>query len=298
VTTDETPRGAAALPPTGFAQQQAATLYRRASAARRRMGRPAGWSGLRILCYHRICTARDVLAVPPDLFRRQLEYALGTGARPARLADVVAAPVLPDTGRMFCVTFDDGYQDTLDRALPVLQALSMPATVFLATAITSGTAQLTWYREPPRMLDWKGVHELVADGLVDAGAHSRTHPALPRLDEASARAEISGSRAEIGDMLGRLPTTFAYPAGLYGPREARLCAEAGYSASLTVHGGISDGRSDRQALARTVVYGGEPLSTFAARFDGCFDAPSRMRTLVLARRSRGVAISGADVHSP
>jgi peptidoglycan/xylan/chitin deacetylase (PgdA/CDA1 family) len=295
--TDETPRGPAALPPAGFAQQQAAMLYRRATAARARLGRAPGWSGLRVLCYHRICRAHDVLAVPPELFRRQLEYALGTGARPVRLADVVEAPVLPDTGRVFCITFDDGYEDTLDEALPVLQALSIPATVFLATAITSGTAQLTWYRQPPRMLNWQGVHELVSDGLVDVGAHSRTHPALPRLDEQAARTEIMGSRAEIADMLGSAPSCFAYPAGLYGPREARLAAEAGYRAALTVHGGVSDGRSNRHALARTVVYGGEPLATFAARFDGHFDAPSRMRALVLARRSRGIAAGEADVHS-
>jgi peptidoglycan/xylan/chitin deacetylase (PgdA/CDA1 family) len=297
VTVDETPRGAAALRPAGLVQQHVAASYRRVGAARARLGRSPGWSGVRILCYHRVCRARDVLAVSPDLFKRQLEYALGTGARPVRLGDLVAAPALPDTGRAFCVTFDDGYEDTHGEALPVLQALSIPATVYLATAITTGTARLTWYRDPPRMLDWEGVLELTASGLVDVGAHSRTHPALPRLDEAEARTEIAGSRAEIAEALGRAPTTFAYPAGLYGRREVRLAAEAGYGASLTVNGGVNDAASDRQALARTVVYGGESLPTFAARFDGKFDAPSRVRALVLARRSRGSAISGTDVHS-
>jgi peptidoglycan/xylan/chitin deacetylase (PgdA/CDA1 family) len=147
------------------------------------------------------------------------------------------------------------------------------------------------------MLDWKGVRELTSSGLVDVGAHSRTHAALPRLDERVARTEIAGSRAEIAEMLGRIPATFAYPAGLYGPREGRLAAEAGYEASLTVNGGVNDAASDRHALARTVIYGGESLATFAARFDGRFDAPSRVRALVLAWRSRGSAMSGADVHS-
>ena len=34
-------------------------------------------------------------------------------------------------GRAFCVTFDDGYEDTLPAALPVLQDLQIPATVYL-----------------------------------------------------------------------------------------------------------------------------------------------------------------------
>jgi peptidoglycan/xylan/chitin deacetylase (PgdA/CDA1 family) len=249
-----------------------------------------GWSGVRILCYHRISAADDVLAVPPALFRRQLEYALGTGARAVHLADVLAQGGPLDEGRTFCVTFDDGYRDTLEEALPVLRALALPATVYLPTAVMEGSARITWYREPPPMLDWAGVRELVADGLVDAGAHSRTHPALPRLPYDAARAEIAGSRLDLVERLGRAPATFCYPAGLYGPRERELVIEAGYQGAVTVRAGVNGGNADRHALARTLIYGGEPLSAFAARFDGRLDRPSGLRNLVLRRRSRPSAL--------
>jgi peptidoglycan/xylan/chitin deacetylase (PgdA/CDA1 family) len=293
---DETPSGDAALAPAMAAFQRGARLYRRVTVMRAFRNPPSEWCGLRILCYHRMSCDRDVLSLTPALFRRQLEYALGSGARPVRLIDALRDGTIASTGRAFCVTFDDGYEDTLTEALPVLRDLAIPATVYLPTAIIGGTARLTWYRSPPTMLDWAGVDELRSDGLVDLGAHSRTHPALPRLDEAAARTEIAGSREELTARLGSAPSTFCYPAGLYGARERRLVAEAGYEGAVTVHAGVNAEGADRFALARTLVYGGEPLSAFVARFDGRLDAPSPLRLRVLRRRSKGYETYTSDLH--
>jgi peptidoglycan/xylan/chitin deacetylase (PgdA/CDA1 family) len=279
----ETPRGQAALPPAVPMIQRAARLYRRASVLRAGRNRTSGWGGLRILCYHRVSTHRDVLSVSPERFRRQLEYALGSGAKAVRLGDGLRERMTDHEARAFCVTFDDGYEDTLSAALPVLQDLQIPATVYLATAITGGTAQLTWYHSPPPMLDWDGVARLCSSGLVDVGAHSRTHPALTRLDAAASRAEIFGCREEIADRLGTVPTSFAYPAGLYGERERTLVIEAGYTSAVTVRTGVNRAGADPFALARTIPYGEESLDTFAARFDGKLDVQTRLRSFVLDR---------------
>ena len=284
---DETPSGQAALPPAVPLIQAAARVYRRVAVIRAHRSAACEWSGLRVLCYHRIADEREVLSVSPAGFRRQLEYALGSGAKAVRLADAVADGTVERGGRFFAVTFDDGYQDTLTAALPVLQELAVPATVYLPTAIIGGTARLTWYRTQPPMLDWAGVAELCADGTVDAGAHSRTHPALPRVDDQAARAEIEGSRAELAAMLGAPPTSFCYPAGLYGERERRLVDEAGFTTAVTVRCGVNTAATDPLALARTIVYGEDSLATFAARFDGKLDEQTRLRTFVLDRsRSR------------
>lgn len=293
---DETPSGHAALLPAIPAFQRGARLYRRASVMRAFRNPASEWSGLRILCYHRTSNDRDVLSLAPALFRRQLEYALGSGAKPVRLIDALRDGTIGRSSRSFSVTFDDGYEDTLTDALPVLRDLGVPATVYLPTAIIGGTARATWYHSPPAMLDWAGVDELRSDGLIDVGAHSRTHPALPRLDEATARSEIAGSREELRERLGSAPATFCYPAGLYGARERRIVAEEGYEGAVTVHAGVNGEGADRFALARTLVYGGEPFSAFAARFDGRLDAPSLLRTGVLWRRAGGYGTRISGLH--
>jgi peptidoglycan/xylan/chitin deacetylase (PgdA/CDA1 family) len=49
------------------------------------------------------------------------------------------------------VTFDDGYQDNLDQAAPLLQRYEIPATIFVATGYLGGQ-RLFWWDELERLL--------------------------------------------------------------------------------------------------------------------------------------------------
>lgn len=89
-----------------------------------------------ILIFHRVLPEPDPLL--PDLpdvarFRWQMQL-LADYFRPLPLADAaqrLAGGDLPP--RSVCVTFDDGYRDNLDCALPVLEQFGIPVTVFVAT---------------------------------------------------------------------------------------------------------------------------------------------------------------------
>ena len=89
-----------------------------------------------ILIYHRVLPAPEALL--PDLpdiarFRWQMQL-LADYFHPLPLAEAahrLAAGDLPP--RSVCVTFDDGYRDNLDCALPVLEQFGIPVTVFVAT---------------------------------------------------------------------------------------------------------------------------------------------------------------------
>jgi peptidoglycan/xylan/chitin deacetylase (PgdA/CDA1 family) len=110
----------------------------------RRWRRATGAPGRAIvLMYHRVSDDADYLglAVPPAVFARQLEV-LQARARVVPLAQLVAcledrAPLPED---LAAITFDDGYHDNLDTALPILQAHRLPATVFVTTGFVDGTA--------------------------------------------------------------------------------------------------------------------------------------------------------------
>lgn len=96
---------------------------------------------LSILIYHRILSSADPMR--PDettleTFRWHMEL-LRKYFNPLPLDEAakhVRAGSLPP--RSVCVTFDDGYADNLRLALPVLQANSVPATVFVSTAYLDG----------------------------------------------------------------------------------------------------------------------------------------------------------------
>jgi peptidoglycan/xylan/chitin deacetylase (PgdA/CDA1 family) len=248
---------------------------------RRSRGKPAEAAGVRILAYHRVCKGRDDLAVAPRTFRRQMDAVLRSGARPVSLVEAVEALGQRSTERLICVTFDDGYQDNLEHALPVLRELVIPATIFAPTALISGDAPLYWYAPGarPPLLSWEEIAAIDREPLFDIGAHTRTHPALPTLSDDAAWDEIAGSKRDLEERLGRSVTTFAYPAGLHGAREMRLVREAGYAAAVTTGPGRNDPDRPLEALHRMFIDGRDTLRMFEARLAGLLDRPWGVDTL-------------------
>ena len=288
-TSDTSPRTPPLKP---RAYYTAVGLVDRVTTFRRLRGSLPAQRGVRILCYHRISGDRDVLAVSPDAFRRQMEAIRASGARALRLDGALGLLARPVEDFHVCITFDDGYQDALDVALPILREFEMPATVYLPTAMIDGVAPYDWYgeRPAPAALDWDGVRELIADGFVDVQAHTRTHPRLTALDEASARWELATSKADIEQRLGVAVTSVCYPAGLYGPRDARLARELGYRAAVTCRPGLNDAGTDPMELRRNLIAPRDDIRRFRAKLGGLLDAPSRL-TEAMQRRRAGAAAS-------
>jgi peptidoglycan/xylan/chitin deacetylase (PgdA/CDA1 family) len=260
--------------------------YERGRMLRARLSRPPAWTGVRVLGYHRIADDGHDLSVRPDAFRAQVEHVLEAGLRPVRLdraLDLLAGPV---EGRRVAVTFDDAYRDNLTEAVPVLRELDVPATIFVPTAIVDGTASYTWYAEPPPALSWEEIGELEAEGLVDFQSHTLTHPRLPHVDDDRAREEIAGSKRALEERLGREVTSFCYPAGLWGERDARLVREAGYRAGVTTDPGVNPGGGPMDRLRRTLVYHRDGPFEFAAKVAGHLDRPPALRALLYRRLAR------------
>ncbi|TAK50767.1 MAG: hypothetical protein EPO25_18465 [Gammaproteobacteria bacterium] len=96
-----------------------------------------------VLMYHRVATAAADpwnLCVTPLHFDQQLQ-ALGRFADFVPLGRLRERMVAGGSARpAIALTFDDGYRDNLDVALPILERHAAPATVFLVTDhIQSGT---------------------------------------------------------------------------------------------------------------------------------------------------------------
>lgn len=102
---------------------------------------------LLLLMYHGVVPERlDPFCwhqLPVDDFRAQLEW-LREQYTVLPLTDALAAldaGTLPDHAA--AITFDDGFANNVDVALPVLEAMELPATIFLPTELI-GTADVPW----------------------------------------------------------------------------------------------------------------------------------------------------------
>ena len=103
---------------------------------------PAGTRArLTVLIFHRVRPARDPLfprELDADAFRDRLSW-LRAWCNVLPLDDAVdalARGTLP--ARAAAITFDDGYADNHDVALPILREMGLPATFFIATGFLDG----------------------------------------------------------------------------------------------------------------------------------------------------------------
>lgn len=222
-----------------------------------------------ILMYHEVARPADTaspLAVPPASFADQLAALAGDGFSTVTAATLAAAwagqASLPE--RPAVITFDDGFADFHQAALPVLAEHGFTATVFVTTGWIedAGTAPPAARPRPGRMLSWQQLLESAAAG-IEIAAHSHTHPQLDQLPAAQLAEELSSSKRLLEDRLGVPVPGMAYPFGYSDGGVRRAVHAAGYRYACAVANGIACPGSDRFALPRLTVRRSTRPATFA-----------------------------------
>lgn len=191
-----------------------------------------------VLGYHAV--SRDWpsdISVTPDALEQQLTDLVRRGYRGARFHEATTAP---PTSKTVVVTFDDAYRSVLELALPILDRLGLPGTVFVPTRFASGRMAASWpgvdvhlqgpHEHELAVMSWEELGSLATLGW-EIGSHTRSHPLLTRLDDEHLIEELAGSRADCEHGLGARCHSVAYP---YGDTDARVMAAtraAGYTSA-------------------------------------------------------------------
>lgn len=236
--------------------------------------------GLRMFLYHRVSDDADALALRPAKFRAQMEHLASEGYR---AIDAVTALDLLYAGELepkqVALTFDDGFKDIEENALPVLTELGFTATVFVATEVIDGTARYLWAPEDARLLDWDDIKRLDG-GVLHFEPHTLTHPNLTTLGDRECRHEIEGSKVALERQLGRETSAFCYPGGFVGSRERDLTQESAFRYGITCEPGLNKHSPNKHGLKdatdpllvrRVQIDRTDSLGDFAAKARGSHD---------------------------
>jgi peptidoglycan/xylan/chitin deacetylase (PgdA/CDA1 family) len=178
------------------------------------------------------------------------------------------------------LTFDDAYAGVFARALPILRARALPATVFVVAGAPDAPAGFWWdllarggevppderraclerdrgdrdavlARHPaaarralsPELLPapWETIARW-SGPLVEYGSHTVSHRNLAALAPDEQRAELVASRRRLAERLGPAPALASYPYGLLAPDTLRIAREAGYAGGVTMRFGLAGAR--------------------------------------------------------
>ena len=209
-----------------------------------------------------------------EAFSRQMRWLRNHGYRTLDLSELIDKFERREKlTKTVVITFDDGYRDFLDGALPVLKQCGFSAIIYLATdRIQDTPARLNG----AEYLTWHDVRELRAEG-IQFGSHTVTHPDMRSLGPEQIEYELGYSKEVIEQKLGEPINSFAYPFAF--PEEdadfTRFLLDAlenqGFQNGVTTILGRASRKSSPYFLPRLPVNSWDDDAFLQAKLEGGYD---------------------------
>ncbi|MBQ7454125.1 MAG: polysaccharide deacetylase family protein [Selenomonadaceae bacterium] len=191
--------------------------------------------GFPILEYHQVTDEQldpdfDVYNVPPADFAEQLNFLQAQGYTTITLQDfmrvVHGKGTLPE--KPIVLTFDDGYADNYTTMLPILEAHSMTAVVYVITNEIGKKNYLTF--DQLKDMQRRGI---------EIGSHTADHLPLTSLDETTRLKQIHESKIFLE--WGGLQTIYSlsYPNGAFNSEIVEILRQSEYLTAVTGEAGLN-----------------------------------------------------------
>ena len=192
-----------------------------------------------IICYHRVVEAFEsaaevdmpTLLVSREMFERHVDW-IGRRFQFVSLDDIGShvASGEPFERPVAAITFDDGYRDVYENAIPILTRKGAPATVFVVTDHLDRSCWLIHNRLYHLMAKayeqwpdpWRGLSKLLSDADITPAIGQSLRPAtrnpytlvsllLPAISQVQAGLVMDLLEAQVGRARGNAPATLTWP---------------------------------------------------------------------------------------
>ncbi len=231
-----------------------------------------------ILTYHGVSETRQKNCVPVDIFKEHLAY-LSDHYKVVSLSDLLNkfASNKEFSEDLVVLTFDDGYENFLKYAYPLLQKYQLPATVFIPAKLIDQYNSWDYdaNSEYPylKIMSLEELRSLDPE-LIEIGSHTSNHLRLSLLDDEQLVEEIVESKKILENLLQRDIKYFAYPYGElndFDERAVRLISESNYNAALSTHFSRFDLNNGFYKIGRISVFDNDQADDLEAKLSGYYD---------------------------
>lgn len=199
-----------------------------------------------VLMHHSIGPGDWPFAVKPETFRWQIEYLKKSGysfISATELAGILKGHD-PIPRRAILLSFDDGYRDFKEHALPILKEFNLPSIVFVHANRSEEKLDNNL-----SLLSWADIRD-IKQYRVEIGNHSYSHLNLKTLSSEDLRTEIKKAEAVFQEEISEHPKFFAFPIGGYNQEVVNCLRENNYEMAFTINPWLVKKENDRLMLPR------------------------------------------------
>ena len=213
-----------------------------------------------ILMYHQVGTPNPKgtpyrgLTVHPNDFKRQMIWLKRFGYTGLAMRDLLPYLTGEKTGKVVGITFDDGYRNVLQHAIPVLNELGFTSTNYIVSNHLGGTNFWDHAKGVPNaeLMTHQELQQWLAAGH-EIGSHTLDHVHLPEVSPTEAQRQILQSKNDLEQQLGTAVEAFCYPYGHKNTAIENWVRESGYSNATTTARGLALSTDDMMDLPRVLV---------------------------------------------
>ena len=226
---------------------------------------------IRILTYHSIRTPakneglKGINVTPYRFFMQMLTLKL-FGYKGMSLKELKPYLEGEKSGRVFGITFDDGYSNNLKEAAPILKKFNFTSTCFVI--VNSIGLSNTWDEKfgvkQVKLMDQKELKKWIELGH-EIGSHGLYHKKVSEMTSYEKKEQIKSSRGLLSKIIGEDVTCFCYPYGDYDEESSSL-AKGEYDFSVTTNLGRNNSQTDKSLLFRIPVSYRTGLIRFIYKF--------------------------------
>ena len=199
-------------------------------------------------------TTMRSLHVPPSRFKFQMWMLKKLGYQGLSMRDLKPYLDGDKHGKVVGITFDDGYQNNLINAAPILKQYNFTATCYIVSE-SIGTSNV-WDIEKGitqrALMTENEISEWLSFGM-DIGAHTKTHPDLTNISEKKAKKEIMGCKFELEKKFKVTVNDFCYPFGRLNELVCSIVKDSGYLLAVSMQRGRANSKSNRLMLPRIPI---------------------------------------------
>jgi len=228
-----------------------------------------------VILYHRVNDDfRDSVTVGIEQFDKQIAI-IKKSYTVVSIEEIINGNIPRNTFRpLIAVTFDDGYLDNYENAVPILLKHQIPAAFFISTGMMgsqNGFAHdLSKLGKALPNMNWQQIKQMKELGFT-IGSHTVTHINCAKEDLKKVREEMFESKKILEEKINLKNVIFAYPFGKKEDMNSEalgVVKQLGYSGCLSAYGGRNERTINPYNVLRMGIDSNFTSLSFKARLEG------------------------------